>query len=100
MIERAQMVAGLARTAKEIPGVLNEWTSLDDDLAECYASQIEWLVGPGWEAAINGASDSELSALLDAGAPMIGYADRVRTVVGVDLRDFVQSHQRASERAI
>jgi hypothetical protein len=82
MLTAEQFVSGYERSVENLPEVLDEWDTIDEELRFEYVEQLEWLV----RNRVQFIDRSDVGPrLLDAHRKMLLLGDRIRDVMGVEL---------------
>jgi len=84
-----QFLSSVERSVRELPTVVREWHSIDDDLQQEYADQLSWLLGSYAEVMAMAATQGRLSEveqrLATANAALLDYRDALNDLMGVSL---------------
>jgi hypothetical protein len=81
-----QFMAGLENLVRELPQVLQEWASLDEELQEQYVDELRWMLSRFDEVqARAGASYGVATRLVVARLALFALRVRIREVMGVEV---------------
>jgi hypothetical protein len=82
MVTAEQFVSGYERSVENLPGVLDEWATLDEELVMEYRDQLEWLIRNRFQFLDRTDVGPRLR---EAHRKLTLLGDRIREVMGVEV---------------
>ena len=80
-----QFMSGLDRTLRELPGVLEEWPQLDQELQDEYAEQLGWMLSRFDAVQARSGSSAVALRLVAARLHLYSLRNQIRAVMEVEV---------------